>query len=111
MKLGHVHIQFKDLQSAVRWMKEVAGLAPAYQNPRMAVFAWENSSLIFDQSEEDSAVTIAFDSDDCRRDFSMFESRGAETVEAPADQPWGVRAAYLKGPGATTIEIEQALRL
>ena len=39
-----------------------------------------------------------------------FESeRGAETLEAPEDRAWGVRAAYLRGPGRITFEIEQEL--
>jgi hypothetical protein len=36
--------------------------------------------------------------------------RGAEMIEAPQDRPWGARAAYLKGPGGLTVEIEQVLK-
>jgi len=43
--------------------------------------------------------------------FQFAEGRlRAETIEAPQDRPWGARAAYLKGPGGLTVEIEQLLK-
>jgi hypothetical protein len=30
-------------------------------------------------------------------------------IEEPADRSWGVRVAYLKGPGRITLELEQEL--
>ena len=107
MKFGHLHIQYKNLEKAVEWMELVMKVEPAYQNPNMAVFAFEHTSLIFDKSEEDSAITIAFESENCDSDFERLKSRGAVVVEEPTDQPWGVRAAYFQGPGKTSIELEQ----
>ena len=49
-------------------------------------------------------------SDDCDRDYGRVVERGAETVSAPEDKPYGSRAAYVKGPGALTFEIEQPLK-
>ena len=110
MQLGHLHINFQDLPGAIRWMEQVLEKKPAYQNANMAVFPLGSMSFIFDQSEEDSAVTIAFDSQNCDQDFSQLVGRQAKAIEKPADQPWGVRVAYLQGPGKTTIEIEQPLK-
>src|SRR6266852_6303220 len=31
-------------------------------------------------------------------------------IEPPADRPWGARGAYVRGPGALTIEFEQLTR-
>lgn len=110
MNLGHLHIGFQDLAASIQWMEQVLGKKPAYQNPNMAVFPFEHMSFIFDRSEEDAVVTIAFDSKDCDADFASLIANKAEVLEKPADQPWGVRVAYLKGPGKTTIEIEQPLK-
>jgi hypothetical protein len=41
--------------------------------------------------------------------YSRVVARGAETVSAPEDKPYGSRAAYVRGPGALTFEIEQPL--
>ncbi len=110
MKLGHLHIGFKDLSGAIAWMEKVLEKKPAYQNQNMAVFAFEHVSLIFDRGQEDAAVTVAFDSSGCDEDFARLTAKGAKAIEKPSDQPWGVRAAYIQGPGRITLEIEQALR-
>jgi predicted enzyme related to lactoylglutathione lyase len=110
MDLGHLHIGFRDLSGSVKWMKQILGKERAYQNQDMAVFSFGNTSLIFDKSDKDSTITIAFNSNDCDADFDQAKGRGAVIVETPTDQPWGVRAGYIKGPGDTTIEIEQPLK-
>lgn len=110
MKLGHLHIGFKDLNGAVRWMKTTIGKDVSYENTNMAVFAFGDTSLIFDQSDEDTPITIAFESDDCEKDFKTFIKKGATEVESPKEQSWGVKTAYVKGPGKTTVEIEQVLK-
>ena len=110
MKGSHVHINVKDLDSAVRWFESVWEIRPVFQNERMAVISLGSFSVIFDAADEDTRATIAFGSDDCERDFRVVADRGAEVVEGPEKKPWGVVAAYLKGPGALTVEIEQVLK-
>jgi uncharacterized glyoxalase superfamily protein PhnB len=66
--------------------------------------------LFLDAGDRDSRSTIGFVSDDCDRDYGLVVARGAETVSAPEDKPYGSRAAYVKGPGALTFEIEQPLK-
>ena len=65
--------------------------------------------VILDLAPDDSVVTIGLDSKDCDADYRWITSRGAEPIEAPQDRPWGARAAYLRGPGGLTVEIEQLL--
>lgn len=36
-------------------------------------------------------------------------ARGATILEAPKDRGYGARVAYLEGPGALKIELEQVL--
>jgi uncharacterized glyoxalase superfamily protein PhnB len=66
-------------------------------------------SLVLDLSDDDSAATIALESHDCDHDYQTLVSRGAESLEEPIDQSWGVRTAYVKGPGAILLELEQPL--
>ena len=66
--------------------------------------------MILDAGPADSTVTLGFDSEDCDADYRTVAGRGAETIEAPQDRPWGARAAYLKGPGGLTVELEQLLK-
>jgi uncharacterized glyoxalase superfamily protein PhnB len=73
----------------------------------MAVFSFDQFSLILDAGLTDTEATIGFYSENCDYDYQAVVERGAQALEAPADRPWGARAAYLKGPGALTIEIEQ----
>ncbi len=47
------------------------------------------------------------DSSDCDNDYKNFTKKGIESIAEPIDNSYGVRAAYLKGPGDITIEVEQ----
>ncbi len=109
MRISHVHCRVRDLQAASLWFKKVLQVAPVFNNERMAVHSFGELSVILDAAPDDSIVTIGFDSKDCDADYRLITSRGAEPLEAPQDRPWGARAAYLKGPGGLTVEIEQLL--
>jgi predicted enzyme related to lactoylglutathione lyase len=75
----------------------------------MAVLQFGAFTLILDAAPEDSVATIGFNSADCDADFAALVARGADVIEPPHDRPYGARVAYLRGPGALTIEIEQML--
>jgi predicted enzyme related to lactoylglutathione lyase len=107
VKHSHVHFNVRDLAEAVRWFKVVWALPPAFQNEKMAMFPLGEFSLIVDAADEDSRATIAFASDNCERDFRNVRERGAEVIAPPTKTGWGVIAAYLKGPGGLTVEIEE----
>ena len=109
MRLSHVHINVQNFEAVVSWFENTAGLKPSFQNDRMASIPADSISLIVDRSDEDSTATIAFESNNCDLDYKTLLSRGAIAISAPEDQPWGVRAAYIKGPGRLTIEVEQPL--
>jgi hypothetical protein len=61
-------------------------------------------------SAADTTATIGFDSQNCDEDFRAVVARGGIALERPTDRPWGVRSAYIQGPGALRFEIEQPLR-
>jgi catechol 2,3-dioxygenase-like lactoylglutathione lyase family enzyme len=107
VKLNHVHARVRDLGTAVSWFETILGLTATYRNDRLAVFSWSSFSLLLDASEIDSTMTLGFESRDCDADFGTAVAKGAVALESPADRPWGARAAYLRGPGALTVEFEQ----
>jgi len=109
MKFSHLHLGVRDLGAAVAWFEGVGRLPSTFQNDRMASIPIGGTSVILDLAEEDSVATIAFGSEDCDADYKALLSRGASAAAAPEDQSWGARAAYIKGPGALTIELEQSL--
>ncbi|MFZ0736133.1 MAG: VOC family protein [Candidatus Acidiferrales bacterium] len=110
MKVSHVHCRVRDLPAAARWFEQVLQIAPVFHNEQMAWLSFGEFGVILDAAPADSALTLGFDSDDCDADYRTVTTRGAETLEPPQDRPWGARAAYLKGPGALTVEIEQLLK-
>src|SRR5262249_12326632 len=109
MNASHFHIGVRDLAGAVAAFERLLGMKPVFSNERMATFRFGELGLLVDKADDDTRITIAFDSTDCQADFDGVVARGAEPLEPPTTQPWGVRAAYLKGPGGITFEIEQVL--
>ena len=110
MKVSHVHCRVRDLPAAARWFEQVLEATPVFSNERMAWLGFGEFGVILDAATIDSVVTVSFDSEDCDADYRAVMGRGAETIEEPQDRPWGARAAYLRGPGGITVEIEQVLK-
>ena len=109
MRFHHLHVEVSDLPVALDWLNKVWGASPTFENGEMAVLSLHGASLILDSADEDGTATVGFASDNCDQDYELAIERGAETLEAPEDRAWGVRAAYLRGPGRITFEIEQEL--
>lgn len=109
MTFNHVHLSVRDLSGALEWLQRIWQVEPAFQNERMATLQFGAFILILDAAAEDGPATLGFESDDCDRDYRAAMARGAVSLEAPANQPWGVRAAYLRGPGGLKFEIEGPL--
>ena len=109
MKLNHFHLCVKDYTTAIEWLENIWQLKPVYQDEKMAAFEFGDVTLILDAMEMDSFATLGFETDDCDRDFKILIERGAEPVDEPEYRPWGVRSAYIKGPGKLQFELEQKL--
>jgi len=109
MKISHVHCGVRDLQSATKWLTSRCQAVPTFTDERMAVFPFGEFTLILDAAPHDSIATIGFNSVDCDSDFATLVARGVLPVEEPRNRPYGARVAYLRGPGALTLEIEQLL--
>ncbi|MEX0667725.1 MAG: hypothetical protein WD313_05295 [Acidimicrobiia bacterium] len=109
MKGNHFHVFVRDLPGALAWFARVWAVEPTYLGEAMAVLQFGPILLILDQDEEETVTTIGYASANCDTDFRTAVDRGAQAIEEPADRSWGVRVAYLKGPGRITVELEQEL--
>jgi len=106
MNFNHVHLGVRDLGAALDWLERIWQLKPQFENERMATLVFGSVTLILDVADADSSATIGFESDDCDRDYRAVLARGAVTIEPPTNKAWGVRAAYVQGPGRLRFEIE-----
>lgn len=106
MDLNHIHLGVRDLPGALDWLDRVWQLTPEFQNDRMATLHFGAFIVILDAAEADSSATIGFESDDCDRDFRTVLERGGAVLDPPSNKAWGVRAAYIQGPGRLKFEIE-----
>ncbi|HKQ37760.1 MAG TPA: VOC family protein [Verrucomicrobiae bacterium] len=110
MRLNHIHVAVQDLSGALDWLERVWQVKAEFQNERMATLSFGEFILILDAAEADSPATIGFESENCDEDFRGVVERGAVAIEPPSDKPWGVRCAYIQGPGGLKFEIEQPLK-
>ncbi|MGO9449678.1 MAG: VOC family protein [Candidatus Binataceae bacterium] len=111
MKASHIHLAVTDLAGALEWLERVWNTKPVFQIPaNMAILPFGAVLLFLDQSDKDSRATIGYEVDDCDVEFERLVKLGATVMSPPDNKPYGVRAAYLKGPAALTFEIEQVLK-
>lgn len=110
MHLNHIHLGVRDLAGALDWLDRVWRVKAQFQNDRMATLSFGDFILILDSADTDSPATIGFESENCDRDFRAVVERGAASLESPTNKSWGVRSAYIQGPGRLTFEIEEPLR-
>jgi hypothetical protein len=109
MQGAHVHLGVRSLAKTLAWMEKVWKTKPVYRDEQMAVVPFGPLTLIFDAAAKDSAATLAYSCRNCDSEYRKVLRRGARPVHPPADRAYGVRSAYVKGPGALTFEIEQPL--
>jgi len=110
LQVAHIHLGVKDIPSALAWFERVFQWKPVFQNERMAILPVKPMGVILDKSENDAVATLGFQSNDVDSDYQRLVGRGAVSLEAPNDKPYGVRGAYIKGPGSLTIELEGPLK-
>lgn len=106
-RLSHVHVRVRDFAAAMSWFREVLGASPVYEDAEMAVYRFDGAGLILDRNESDDGSIVAFRVPDCDAAFRDATQRGAAPLEPPEDKPYGVRSAYVRGPGGLTVEFEQ----
>lgn len=110
LEVAHIHLGVKDVASALAWFERVFQWQPVFQDARMAILSAKPIGIVLDKGESDAVATLSFQSKDVDLDFRRLIGRGAVSLEAPNDKPYGVRGAYIKGPGLLTIELEGPLK-
>ena len=109
-ELNHVHLNVRDLTAAKEWLEKIWNVEPTYSDEKIATFHFNSFSLILDTDTEDSVATVGFKSNDCDAAYADVIARGAIALEPPANKSYGLRAAYVKGPGKLKFEIEGPLK-
>ena len=109
MEGNHVNVFVRDLTDGLARFARVWAVEPAHREERMAVLQFGPILLVLDQDDEETVTTIGYATGDCDADFRTVVGRGAQMIEEPADRSWGVRVAYLTGPGRISLELEQEL--
>jgi catechol 2,3-dioxygenase-like lactoylglutathione lyase family enzyme len=110
VQVDHIHLGVTDIPTALAWFESVLQWKPVFQDERMAVLPATPIGIILDKTETNAEATIGFKSIDVDEDYQRLIGRGAVSLEAPNDKPYGVRSAYVKGPGALKIELEGPLK-
>ena len=109
-QIAHVHVYVADRAKAVEWLRTVWGTEPDAEDHEMSLLTFGSTRLVINDVEEDVPSTIAFASTDCDQDYNDVTARGAVPIHEPQDKPWGVRAAFVQGPGKLVFEIEEILK-
>lgn len=65
----------------------------------------EEKRIISDMMAKGTYGMITFASPDLDSDFGRLAARGAEVVQEPADQPWGIRDCAFRDPAGNLIRI------
>lgn len=110
LQVSHIHLGVKDVPSALAWFERVFQWKPVYQDARMAILPVKPMGVILDKTDNDAVATLSFQSEVVDQDYARLVGRGAVSLEAPNDKPYGVRGAYLQGPGSLKIELEGPLK-
>ena len=67
----------------------------------------EDNDAVAAMSAKGALYGVHLQADDLDGTFEQLRSGGAEIVQEPADQPWGVRDGAVRDPSGNLIRIEQ----
>lgn len=107
--MERLRLGVRDLPAAAAWLDKVLEWKPSYRDERRAVVGSGSVKLELVAAGADSEAAIVLLSDDADADYRRLIERGAAPLEVPSDRPSGVRAAFVRGPGALTFEIDGPL--
>jgi predicted enzyme related to lactoylglutathione lyase len=82
-------------------------LEPPAANPNMSP---EDRNAVADLMAKGLYGTIVFMTDDCDATFERIRASGAEILQEPTDQPFGVRDCAFRDPVGNHVRFNQAKR-
>ncbi len=109
MEISHFHVYVEDRPKAVKWLEKVFDVAPVEEDHEMSMLTFGSIAIVINDTEEDVPSTIAFVSENCAQDYEDVIARGAVSIHEPGIKPWGVKTAFVQGPGKLIFEIEEIL--
>lgn len=130
LTISKCFVQVNDVDAAVAFYRDALGLEVQLDVPN-GEFRWVTvvppdqpdvavilSNYVEGSDADRSAVTglvakgafggVHFRSTDLDATFARLVEHGAEVVDEPADQPWGVRDGSVRDPSGNLIRIDQA---
>lgn len=108
-RLERLRLGVKDAPAAADWLEKVLGWKASYRDARRALFDAGAARLELDAADADAPATLVLSGDDADADYRRLLGRGAVSLEEPRDRDSGRREAYLRGPGALTVQIDGPL--
>lgn len=82
-------------------------LEPPAADPSMSP---EDRSAVADLMAKGVYARVAFWTDDVDETFDRVQAAGADVVQEPADQPYGVRDCAFRNPAGNEVRFDQAER-
>jgi len=130
LTISKCFVQVTDVDAAVAFYRDALGLEVQLDVPNEG-FRWvtitppdqPDVAIILSnyvEGSDDDRSTVAglvtkgafggvhFRSSDLEATFARLVEHGAEIVDEPADQPWGVRDGSVRDPSGNLIRIDQA---
>ncbi len=118
MRLAFSTIKTSDLESSLRFYKEIIGLTEMRRiNPQPGVHCVflkdENNSVlelvgydnaIVGSKEHKGSVSIGFSVEDMDKTIAMLKDNGIEIVSGPIETPGGVRLLFIEDPNGVEVE-------
>ena len=130
ISLQHSYIPFDDAEAALVFYRDVIGfevtkdvdmgggmrwitVAPAGSSvsfvltPVGAGESGADREVLADLLAKGSLGGVVLATDDLDADFARIEASGADIVQEPMDQPWGVRDAAFRDPAGNQLRLTQ----
>jgi predicted enzyme related to lactoylglutathione lyase len=132
IKLSHTFLPVEDPEESVKFYRDVVGLEvrmdvgsgkmrwvtvgspaqpevdivlnPPYANPNMSA---EDNSAVADLMAKGLYASVVFWTDDLDATFERIEGTGADVLQEPTDQPYGVRDCAFRDPAGNTVRFTQ----
>jgi|SRR5690606_10723784 len=131
IKIQHSYIPFDDAEAALVFYRDVLGFEVSNDVDMGGGMRWitvtprgSEVSIVLTpvgagESDEDRATMaellakgvlggLVLASDDLDGDFERIASSGADIVQEPMDQPWGVRDAAFRDPAGNQLRLTQS---
>lgn len=119
-RVSYVILYVTDLRASIAFYRDVAGLAPKFEDAGYAEFVTHGTKFALYERRRaewlvDSAVApgpaaeVAFVVDDVDAEARRVRDLGARVLNGPADRPWGHRTLHVADPDGFVVELAQEI--